>query len=203
MIKMVKTVLALSVVAVVSLGATEIDEDQLLGYVTEKEASGDVAKVYGEIKAAWGFVPVVMKQYSLHPELLRLQWELYKAMGANKNFSDKMLTMMRLLVADDGSCEYCIGFNEGMLINLFKVPLEEVQALKKDATSAKLDAKQKAMLLFILQSVKNPHANSKADIKSLHALGWSDKDIFDGVKMGAGMVAGSIMIDALKLQADY
>jgi len=175
----------------------------LLSYTNETQAKGNVKKIYSEIKKTWGFVPIVIQQYSVNPELLQAQWDTYKTLGSNTNFSPKMQAMMRLLIADKSDCSYCVGLNEGMLINMFKMPFEEVQALKKDPHSAQLATKQKSMLMFILQSVNHPHDNTTKDIEALHKLGWNDKDIFDGVKMGTSMVSAALLIDALKIQKDY
>ena len=175
----------------------------LLSFTSEKDAKGEVKKVYDEIKKQWGFVPVVIQQYSLNPELLKAQWAIYSSLGANKNFDPKMQTMMRMLVSEKNDCEYCVGLNKGMLLNMFKLPMSEIIALQKDPSSAKIEAKQKAMLLFMLKSANTPHATSAKDIESLKKLGWSDKDIFEGVKSAANMVAGAILIDALKIQKDY
>jgi uncharacterized peroxidase-related enzyme len=188
--------------------ATEVKAEpkiaqSLLSFTDTKEAKDDVKAVYEEITKAWGFVPIVLKQYSLNPKILRTQWELYKELGANKNFDPKMLTMMRMLLGEAQDCTYCLGLNKGMLLNMFKVPMDELTALSKDASSAKLDAKQKTMLLFILKAVKTPHETSSKDIDALKKLGWSDKDIFEGVKSGTNVIAATLFIDALKLQKDF
>jgi uncharacterized peroxidase-related enzyme len=177
--------------------------NSLISFTDTKEAKNDVKAVYDEITKAWGFVPIVLKQYSLNPTLLRTQWELYKELGENKNFDPKMLTMMRMLLGESKDCAYCVGLNKGMLINMFKVPMDEVVALSKDAKSAKLNTKQKAMLLFIIKSVKTPHDTTAEDISKLKKLGWSDADIFEGVKSGTNVIVATTLIDALKLQKDY
>lgn len=197
--KIIPSIVAIALVSTLSASTP----DSLLSYISEKESTGVVKNVYDEIKSTWGFVPIVLKQYSLHPSLLRAQWDLYKSLGSNKNFSSKMKTMMRFIIAESNSCNYCIGLNQGMLINMFKMSITEVKALQSDVHSAKLDKKQKAMFLFILQSSKTPHLNNKKDIDNLHQLGWNDKDIFDGVKMGTDMVAGTLLIEALHIQKDY
>ncbi|HHD81755.1 MAG TPA: hypothetical protein ENK94_01015 [Campylobacterales bacterium] len=177
--------------------------ESLLSFVNIKDAKGDVKAVYDEITKAWGFVPIVLKQYSLNPKILRIQWELYKELGENKNFDPKMLTMMRMLLGEAQDCTYCLGLNKGMLLNMFKVPMDEVVALSKDPNTAKLDEKQKTMLLFILKAVKTPHDTNAKDIEGLKKLGWSDKDIFEGVKSGTNVIAATLLIDALKLQKDF
>jgi len=175
----------------------------LLSFTSEKDATGDVKKIYDEIKAQWGFVPVVIQQYSLNPALLKAQWALYSTLGSNKNFDPKMQAMTRMLISEKNDCDYCIGLNKGMLLNMFKLPADEISALSKDPSSAKLDEKQKAMLLFMLKAANTPHDTNAQDIESLKKLGWSDTDIFEGVKSASNMVAGAILIDALKIQKDY
>jgi len=175
----------------------------LLSFTSAKNATGLVKEVYDEIKAKWGFVPVVIQQYSLNPKLLKAQWDLYSTLGDNKNFDPKMMTMMRMLVSEKHDCEYCVGLNKGMLLNMFKLPMDEVHALAKDPSTAKLDEKQKTMLLFMIKVANTPHDTTAEDIAKLKKLGWSDKDIFEAVKSAANMVSGAIVIDALKIQKDY
>lgn len=174
-----------------------------LSFVSEKDATGDVKKVYSEIKQAWGMVPIIMKQFSLSPELLRNQWSFYKITAKNKNFDEKMMTIMRMLIADKNSCDYCVSFNKGMLLNMFKMPVAELKEAIENPNSVKLDTKQKAMFLFLLKSTNSPHDTTKSDIDNLTKLGWSDKDIFEGVKITTNMVGVTLMIEALKIQKDF
>jgi uncharacterized peroxidase-related enzyme len=171
----------------------------LISYASSDKATGDVKVVYAEIKKAWGMVPEPMKALSLNPKLLRNQWEFYKTIAENKNLDPKMGTMMRYLIAEQHQCKFCIGFNKGMLLNMFKVSLKEIEALEKDPTSAKLEDKQKEMLLFMLKSTSNPHDVNKKDIAKLKKLGSSEKDIMEGAKEAMDMVATSLFIDTFKI----
>lgn len=107
---------------------------------------------------------------------------------------------MRMLVAESKQCELCVGFNKGMLMNMLKVPEAEIIALQKDPSTSKLPENEKAMLLFILKSTTNPHGVNKADIAGLKKLGWSEKDIMEGVQNATHMVAASLFIDTFKIQ---
>ena len=203
------SILALALSLTLSVSATEAPKVEavvapsLLSFTAEKDATGLVKEVYDEIKAKWGFVPVVIQQYSLNPKLLKAQWDLYSTLGENKNFDPKMQAMARMLISEKHDCDYCVGLNKGMLLNMFKVPMDELTALSKDPSTAKLDAKSKAMLLFMFKSANTPHDITATDIAKLKKLAWSEKDIFEGVKSAANMVAGAIVIDALKIQKDY
>jgi len=172
----------------------------LISYVSEADAKDDVKAVYAEIKSIWGMVPEPIKGLSLNPKMLRNTWEMYKIMGENKGFSEKLGAMMRMLVAEKNNCEFCVGFNKGMLMGLLKVPEDEILALQKDPTSAKLEAKEKAMLLLMLKSTSTPHDVNKADIDELKKLGWSEKDIMEGVNQATHMVATALFIDTFKIQ---
>ena len=171
----------------------------LISYTSSDKATGDVKAVYDEIKKAWGMVPEPLKALSLNPKILRNQWEFYKTIGENKNFEPKMTTMMRYLIAEQHQCKFCVGFNKGMLLNMFKLSANEVEALEKEPSSAKLEEKQKAMLLFMLKSTSKPYDVNQEDIEGLKKLGWSEKDIMEGAKEAMDMVATSLFIDTFKI----
>jgi len=172
----------------------------LINYTSVEQAKGDVKVVYDEIKGAYGIVPEPIKGLSLNPKILRNTWEMYKTLGSNKNFLPKTTTMMRYLVAEAHGCAYCVGFNKGMMLNIFKMNEDEILALQKDPSTAKLDEKQKTMLLFMLKSTSHPADVNQADIDMLKKLGWSETDIMEGVKQATEMVATSLFIDTFKIQ---
>jgi uncharacterized peroxidase-related enzyme len=171
----------------------------LLNIPAEETATEDVKAVYAEINEAWGIVPEPLKALSLNPKILRNQWEFYKIVGANENFEPKMTTMMRYLISEQYECEFCIGFNKGMLINMFNVSEKEIEAMQKNPVTVELEKKQKNMLLFMLKSTSKPHNVSKDDIDELKKLGWSEKDIMEGAKEAMDMVATSLFIDTFKI----
>ena len=172
----------------------------LISYVSESDAKDDVKAVYAEIRATWGMVPEPIKGLSLNPKILRNTWESYKISGENKNFSPKLGAMMRMLVAEKNNCAFCVGFNKGMLMGMLKVPEAEIMDLQKDPSTAKLPEKDKAMLLFMLKSTSTPHDVIKADVEGLKKLGWSEKDIMEGVNQATHMVATALFIDTFKIQ---
>jgi len=196
--------LALALSLTLGASATEAPSTELvkplINYTSVEQAKDDVKTVYAEIKAAFGIVPEPIKGLSLNPAMLRNTWEMYKIMGSNKAFSPKTTTMMRYLVAEANHCEYCVGFNKGMMFNIFKMSEDEINALQKDPSTAKLDEKQKAMLLFMLKSTSHPTDVNQADIDALKKLGWSEQDIMEGVKQATEMVATSLFIDTFKIQ---
>lgn len=198
----INTIILLSLSLTLGVSAQEAPTSStpLISYTSTQDAKGDVKAVYDEIKAAYGIVPEPIKGLSLNPAMLRNQWEAYKIMGNNKNFSPKMTAMIRMLIAEKHHCTFCVGFNKGMLLNLFKLSEKEVITLQKDPTTAKLDEKQKNMLIFMIKSVSTPDDVNKTDIDALKKLGWSETDIMEGVKQATEMVATALFIDTFKIQ---
>ena len=197
------TLTALALTLTLGANAKEASNEvvkPLISYTSVEQAKDDVKVVYTEIKAAFGIVPEPIKGLSLNPAMLRNTWEMYKIMGSNKHFSPKTTTMMRYLVAEANHCEYCVGFNKGMLMNIFKLNEDEINTLQKDPNTANLENKQKAMLLFMLKSTSHPSQVNQANIDALKKLGWSEKDIMEGVKQATEMVATSLFIDTFKIQ---
>ncbi|MFK5985034.1 MAG: hypothetical protein QM479_06380 [Pseudomonadota bacterium] len=175
----------------------------LLTTVSPENAQGTVAEVYNEINAVWKMVPSPIQLFSVSPELLKNQWEKYKYFDSQEIPSAKLNTMIRLLVSEETKCEYCIGFNSGMLMQMFDMSVEEVQQLKADPGTADLDEKEKMLLLFVLKAVDHAHDVSKQDVQNLRDTGLTDKQIFEAVNSGATMRAGNILFDAFKVEIDY
>ena len=201
-----KTTSTLALALSLTLGASATQaptaeiQEPLISYVSEANATGDVKAVYEEIKATWGMVPEPIKGLSLNPKILRNTWEFYKIEAQNKNFTPKLGAMMRMLVAEKNSCDFCVGFNKGMLMGMLKVSEDEIIALQKDPNTAQLPQKEKEMLLFMLKATSTPHDVNKADIDALKKLGWSETDIMEGVNQATHMVATALFIDTFKIQ---
>jgi uncharacterized peroxidase-related enzyme len=181
-----------------------VDEKRaLIEMVSPENAKGDVATVYKEIKSEWDMIPNPIKLYSTNPEMLRHKWESYKMIGQHKTVDAKLQTVIRMLVSAQHDCAYCVGLNESMLINMFKMDAGKVMAMKKNPKTAPLPEKEKVLLLFTLKAVSDPKSTSKEDIDALHKIGWSDAEIFFATSYAAEMVATDILINAFKVKVDY
>jgi len=175
----------------------------LLKSVEVSEANGKIAEIYEEITGLWGGVPNPIKLLSVNPDALENLWSKLKYQMKLDSPSQKMLSMVRLLVSQESECEYCVGANASSLINNFGLSADEVRDLKIDPTSAPLDEKEKALLLFTLKAVHDSHRTNAFDIKNLHTLGWNDKEILDAVNSGITMLSTDILINAFNVEIDY
>ena len=55
------------------------------------------------------------------------------------------------------------------------------------------------MLLFVLKVVKAPESVEQGDMDGLLKMGWNEKDIFDAVFHGVGMIGPSKMVKAFRV----
>jgi uncharacterized peroxidase-related enzyme len=175
----------------------------IISTVTPAQASGKVSEVYGQVQQVMGRVPNGMQLFSVSPELLAQQWQHLGYYMQHPTLSFPLLAMVRMLVSQENDCQYCVGFNESLLINMAGLTHEQVSVTKHNPLEAPLPDKDKAMLLFVLKATKVPKSVEKSDIAHLQSMGWSDGDIFDATQHGARNVAVDIVFSAFKVDNDF
>ena len=175
----------------------------LIETVAPDSASGEVAALYEQMRAAFGGVPGALSVWSASPLLLRQQFEFIGYYMQHPRLSGALLATMRMLVSMDTKCAYCIEFNAGMLINMLGWTPDQVAAARADPGQANLPEREKALLLWVLKSVRDANSVTPGELDALRGLGWSDQDILDALGHGARMVAADIVLNAFKVARDF
>lgn len=175
----------------------------LLSTVSPDAAQGKVAEVYRNIHKVFGRVPNGMQAYSPSAALLEQQWGALDYYLQHPHLSFTLLAAIRMLVSQENNCDYCIGMNAGLLINMAGWTVEQVTATKRDANAAPLPAKEKAMLLFVLKTVNERARITRSDIDNLIQLGWDETDVLDAVAQGARNVAVDIIFNTFQIEKDF
>ncbi|GAO35935.1 hypothetical protein SCT_1332 [Sulfuricella sp. T08] len=175
----------------------------IISTVAPEQASGKVAEVYGQIQQMMGRVPNAFQMYSSSPELLEQHLQQVAYYMQHPTLSFPLLAMVRMLVSQHNDCQYCVGFNEGMLMHRAGLTQEQVAATKLNPLDAPLPEKEKTMLLLVLKATQTPRMVEKADLDQLRALGWGDGDIMDAVYHGARNAAVDIVFNAFKIDNDF
>jgi uncharacterized peroxidase-related enzyme len=175
----------------------------LLKTIAPEEATGEVAQLYERIKQGFGSVPTSFQSLSASPALLKQQLDFVGYYVPHPTLSPALLACIRMLVSRQTHCEYCIGMNAGLLVNMMGWTPEQVAATQADPAAANLPEREKAMLLFVLATVRDALAVTAADVDVLRAQGWSDADILDATHHGARMLAVDILLNAFKIERDF
>ena len=175
----------------------------ILQTVKPEAATGEVAAIYAQMEKMMGGVPAPFQLYSPNPFLLKQQVEYVGTIMEHPTLSMPLTTCIRMLVSQEGKCEYCIGMNAGLLVNMMGWTLEQVAATQADFNNSPLSDKEKVMLGLVLKMTHDPHSIGAADLQKVRDAGWTDSDILDAVNHGARMVAGDILINGFKVERDY
>lgn len=172
----------------------------LLNTVEENVTTGVVNQVYDEIKTMFGGVPAGLKLWSFNPEALKGHWEEIKKSLASDIETQKFDTILRYIISEAQGCEYCVGFNAGMLINMFGMTQDELFSIVKEPSTAPLNDKHKALLLFALKVVGNSKEVNAEDIEKLKRLGITEKEIFDVAYSATHLVMSDTLLNTFKVQ---
>jgi uncharacterized peroxidase-related enzyme len=174
----------------------------LLTTIHPQQAEGKAADVYREIESMFGFVPNAIRLDSVNPNHMARHWEGIRESISHETLSAKLFTLIRLLVSEATHCDYCIGVNTGMLMQMHGMSQEEIAQVKKPPDAAPLNRKEQALLRFVLKGVDDSNGITAQDIEGLKQLGASEREIFDALAHGAWQVAGDIMLNAFKVEHD-
>jgi uncharacterized peroxidase-related enzyme len=175
----------------------------IIATVAPEQATGQLAEIYGQMQQIMGRVPNAMRLYSASPEMLAMQWQYLGYNFQHPALGLALMATIRMLVSKDHECNYCVGFNEGLLIQMAGFTPEQTAAAKLNPADAPLPEKDKAMLLLVLKATRTPHAVEAADLNVLRELGWTDRDIFDAVNHGARNIAADILFNTFKIENDF
>ena len=174
----------------------------LLNIPTVENATGEVKEIFDEIQGAFGMVPNGVSVWSASPKALIGQWNSIKETMSKDKESQKLHTIIRYLVSEESDCTYCVGFNGGMLLNMYAVTQDELTAMKSDPSTAPLDAKNKALLVFAMKSIKDADSVNSEDIDVLKDLGITETEIFDIVHAASRMLVVNTLFKTFKVEQD-
>ena len=174
----------------------------LLNIPTVENATGEVKEIFDEIQNAFGMVPNGIKLWSANPEALRGQWNHIKQRMSKDQEDQKLHTIIRYLVSGEGGCNYCIGFNGGMLINMYGVTQDELIAMKDKPSAAPLDKKNKALLVFAMKAIKDAESITAGDISLLKSLDITEMEMFDIVHAASHMLVVNTLFKTFKVEQD-
>ena len=175
----------------------------LIQTISPEQATGELAAIYEQITAMRGAVGNNAKLLSSSPEILRQQMEFIGYYMKHSTLSMGLLASIRIFVSTGAGCEFCVDYNTAMLVNMLGWTPEQVAAMKANIDDTPFDAKDKAMLKFVVKTVKNSTGTTPEEIETLRKLGWGDGDILDALNHGARMQATDILFNAFKIEKDF
>ena len=74
----------------------------------------------------------------------------------------------------------------------------ELILLRTDPDKAPLEKKDRALLCFVYNGIRDQDSATEDNLQQLRALGWTDSDIVDAVSHGFFMYAPGKLLDLFK-----
>ena len=149
------------------------------------EAPDDVKELWAKPLEKLGFVPNVLRAYSIRPGHLLLWNAFYdELLRGDSGLTKAQREMIAVVVSTANRCHYCIVSHSAALRKLTGDPLL-VEQLQTNHAYAAVEPKERAMLDFAVKLTTASHESTEADVEALRSVGWSDEDIFDIAQVAA------------------
>jgi len=170
----------------------------LLKTIPPDKAEGEIAEVYAVFKKSGIPVPKPLEMSSVSPGLLKIQSQLVGYYMNHPSLGFALLSLIRYLVAKRYNYVFCTSFNENFL-KMQGMDEEQIKIVEKDPRQAPIEDKDREMLVFVMKAIEDPEAITEADVDNLLKHGWTDRDIFDALNHGTGMIGPSILMKTFKM----
>lgn len=145
--------------------------------VEESEASGELAKIYEEVKRKRGKVAEIMKVHSLRPSAMKAHLTLYDdLLFKPSGLTREELEMLATVVSSLNHCEYCIRHHGEALLHYWKDE-QKVKALVEDYRALNLPPRVEKMMDYARKLTETPSAVKARDVEQLREIGFSDEQI--------------------------
>ena len=169
----------------------------LINTVKPEQAQGNIKEGYDLFLKRSGNIPQPFILLSASPGMFDLM------MNRNQYFSDhpalpfSLLAHIRYFVSMRMNYKFCYNHNKRLLLNH---GLEEMDFIRMDSDpdQALLDENERVMLEFVLKAMAEPELVIQADIDQLRGYGWEDRDIFDALAQGIGLIDHQFLMKVFK-----
>lgn len=139
----------------------------------------DIRKYFAKCEEKLGFVPNVLLAYSFDEQKLRAFMGMYNdLMLGDSGLSKLEREMIAVVVSAHNKCFYCLTAH-GQAVRQLSGDPQLGEQLVMNYRSAKLNARQRAMLDFAQQMTARPDEVEDANRRRLRRAGFSDRDIWD------------------------
>jgi uncharacterized peroxidase-related enzyme len=157
-----------------------------IAWVDEAEAESPVAETYERARRGFGFVPDVVKIFSLRPQVAAAQDLLRQALlGPASSLGARRADMVSAMVAGLNRCRYCSIAHAGMLTERGDLAQADALTLLADWRALDLPEDERAMLAFAEKLTNDPEALAAGDVQGLRDRGFSDENVYDIVLLTA------------------
>ncbi|MBF0585173.1 MAG: hypothetical protein HQL80_13205 [Magnetococcales bacterium] len=157
----------------------------LIALQAPENTTGRTREIYEFVDRMLGKIPHAMQLFGhnvMLMEFMNNRFTYYH--GQQKELTPELMHWILYLNAQRKQCVFCIDYNKGQLLAA-GIPEEVLNAAVSDPGVTPLPKKEKAMLIFALDTARDDKSATPDQIESLRKLGYSDTAIFNAVEFTA------------------
>ena len=125
----------------------------LIQTIEPDKAEGQVKEIYDFMQKNAGMIPAPLQLASASPQMLDVVWQSIQYYSKHPNLGFGLLSSIRYLVAQQYDYAFCTDFNKNML-KMQGLSDEDIENMQKDPLNAPLDDRDRAMVAFVMKSIK-------------------------------------------------
>ena len=149
------------------------------GEMPESELPDDIREIYEANRAKIGFVPNVFRAYSRRPEHFRAFMHYHDVlMRGESGLSRAEREAIVVAVSSENRCQYCMTAH-GAALRILGKDARLAEQIANNWRTAELTPRLRAVLTFASRVNEPGFAATDDEIARLHALGFSENDIWD------------------------
>jgi uncharacterized peroxidase-related enzyme len=159
------------------------ENDVRLPVINEQRATGEVARLYDEIREHFGlgFVPDVFQLTSSRLDFARVFWDGYRSMFVAGTLDRETKELIAAVVARDAGCRYCVDAHL-LLLELIGSKANTVTSARGDAVDdMPLPPRVRALLHFVQRIDHEAYKITDTDFDKLRDSGWTDDQLLEAI----------------------
>jgi uncharacterized peroxidase-related enzyme len=168
--------------------------------VAADDATGATAELYAAEEEVFGFLPNLVRTFSLRPEVYFAWKQLNGAVKGGMEL--RRYELATIAAARVLRSSYCSLAHGSVLMDKGFLEPEALRAVVADHRGAGLDEVDVAVMDLATKVAQDATSVEQADIDRLRSLGLSDQDILDVVLAAAARCFFSKVLDAVGAEAD-
>ena len=173
-----------------------------LPMIEEEEATGEIARIYSDIKRELQipFVPNGAKALAVSPAGLTIYWDFMRSFFKHTTLPQSLTAMTLFTIAKINHCQYCSANNE-LTCRQLGVDEETLNALVEDLTQV-YPQRVRAIIEFAVKASRNPQGLVSEDYERVRAQGVTDEELVEIILVAAIGKYLDTLADALKIEVD-
>jgi uncharacterized peroxidase-related enzyme len=173
-----------------------------LPIIEEEEATGEVARVYAEVKRDLQIpvVPNYAKALAVSPAALAIYWDFQRSFYQHTTLPESLTSMILFTIAKTANCQYCSASHE-LACRTLGVDEETLSKLVEDLDNVSPQRIQ-AIIEFALRVAQDPQSLVPEDYERVRKQGVIDEELVEIILIAAIGKYNDILADALKIDVE-